>query len=112
MERYDALGRSQAIEADTGAIIDTVADVSIDGAAVTVRDPGELMAKLAASSGAQRTYARRWVAYAYGRDKNPLDDCVVEKLAADIRQTRFPIVDLLVELTQSESFRVRVRDDL
>ena len=112
MERYDALGRAQATEADTGAVIDTVADVSIDGAAVTVRDPGELMAKLAASSGAQRTYARRWVAYAYGRDKNPLDDCVVEKLAADIRQTRFPIVDLLVELTQSESFRIRARDDL
>ena len=111
LERYDALGRWQATEADTGALINTVADVSIDGAVVTVRDPGELMAKLAASRSAQRTYARRWVAYAYGRDRNPLDDCVVERLAADISQTRFPIVDLLVELTQSESFRVRVRDE-
>jgi len=112
LERYDALGRWRATEVDTGALIDTVADVSIDGATVTVRDAAELMAKLAASSSAQRTYARRWVAYAYGRDSNPLDDCVVEKLAADIRQTGFPIVDLLVDLTQSESFRVRVRDDL
>ena len=111
MEAYDALGRWQTKEADTGAPIDTVADLSIDGAAVTVRDPGELMTKLAASKGAQRTYARRWVAYAYGRDRNPLDDCVVERLASDISQTGFPIVDLLVELTQSESFRVRVRDE-
>ena len=36
----------------------------------------------------------------------------VEWFVVDIKQTRFPIVDLLVELTQSESFRVRVRDDL
>ena len=64
MEAYDALGRWQTTEADTGASINTVADLSIDGAAVTVRDPGELMAKLAASRSAQRTYARRWVAYA------------------------------------------------
>ena len=111
LEAYDALGRWQTTEADTGAPINTVADLSIDGAAVTVRDPGELMAKLAASQSAQRTYARRWVAYAYGRDNNALDDCVVERLAADIRVTGFPIVDLLVELTQSESFRVRVRDE-
>jgi len=112
MEAYDALGRWQTMEADTGAAINTVADLSIDGAAVTVRDPAELMAKLAASKSAQQTYARRWVAYGYGRDRNPLDDCVVERLAADISRTGFPIVDLLVELTQSDSFRVRVRDDL
>jgi len=111
MEAYDALGRWQTMEADTGAAINTVADVSIDGAPVTVRDPAELMAKLAASQAAQRTYARRWDAHAYGRDRNPLDDCVVERLAADISRTGFPIVDLLVELTQSESFRVRVRDE-
>jgi hypothetical protein len=111
LEAYDALGRWQTAEADTGAAINTVADVSIDGAPVTVRDPGELMAKLAASQSAQRTYARRWVAHAYGRDSHPLDTCVVDRLAADIRQTGFPITDLLVELTQSESFRVRVRDE-
>ena len=111
LEAYDAIGRWQTTEADTGAPINMVADVRIDGAAVTVRNPAELMARLAASTDAQRTYARRWVAYAYGRDAHPLDACVVDRLAADIRQTRFPIVDLLVELTQSESFRVRVRDE-
>jgi hypothetical protein len=110
LEAYDAVGRWQTSEADTGAPIDTAARVMIDGAAVTVRDPADLMAKLAASRDAQRTYAQRWVAYAYGRAAEPLDACVVETLAADINRSGFPIVDLLVELTQPESFRVRARE--
>jgi uncharacterized protein DUF1588/uncharacterized protein DUF1592/uncharacterized protein DUF1585/uncharacterized protein DUF1595/uncharacterized protein DUF1587 len=110
LEAYDAAGRWQTTEADTGAPIDTAADVFIDGAAVAVRDPADLMARLAASRDAQRTYARRWVAYAYGRDGDPRDACVVEALATDIHQVRLPILDVLVGLTQPESFRVRARE--
>ena len=66
------------------------------------------MAKLAAQ-GAQQTYARRWVAYAYGRDRNPLDDCVVRlpPTSVDPVPDRGPVG----RADAVESFRVRVRDE-
>jgi len=110
LEAYDAAGRWQTSEADTGAAIDTAAQVFIDGAPVAVRDPGDLMRKLAGSRDAQRTYAQRWVASGYGRDANAVDACVVDALAADIRKSGFPILDLLIELTQPDSFRLRAKE--
>ena len=110
VKAYDAAGRWQTSEADTGAAIDTAAQVFIDGAPVAVRDPGDLMRKLAGSRDAQRTYAQRWVASGYGRDANAVDACVVDALAADIRKSGFPILDLLIELTQPDSFRLRAKE--
>ncbi|WP_437757148.1 DUF1592 domain-containing protein [Sorangium sp. So ce1389] len=107
MEAYDAVGRWQTHEASTGAPIDTVADVLIDGQPVKVVSPADLMAKLAASPNAQRQYAQKWVSYAYERDGHPLDSCTVSDLAAKITAGGYTILDLVTDLTQSESFRIR-----
>ncbi|HTN87396.1 MAG TPA: DUF1592 domain-containing protein [Sorangium sp.] len=107
MEAYDAVGRWQTNEASTGAPIDTVADVLIDGQPVKVASPADLMAKLAASPNAQRQYAQKWVSYAYERDGHPLDSCTVSDLAAKITAGGYTILDLVTDLTQSESFRIR-----
>ncbi|XXT21175.1 DUF1592 domain-containing protein [Sorangium sp. So ce429] len=107
MEAYDAVGRWQTHEASTGAPIDTVADVLIDGQPVKVASPADLMAKLAASPNAQRQYAQKWVSYAYERDGHPLDSCTVSDLGAKITAGGYTILDLVTDLTQSESFRTR-----
>ncbi|WP_434045025.1 MULTISPECIES: DUF1592 domain-containing protein [Sorangium] len=107
MEAYDAVGGWQTQEASTGASIDTVADVRIDGEPVKVTSPADLMAKLASSRNAQRQYAQKWVSYAYERDGHPLDSCTVDDLTAKITAGGYTILDLVTDLTQSPSFRTR-----
>ncbi|WP_437680913.1 DUF1592 domain-containing protein [Sorangium sp. So ce131] len=107
MEAYDAVGRWQTHEASTGAPIDTVADVRIDGEPVKVASPADLMARLAASPNAQRRYAQKWVSYAYERDGHPLDSCTVNDLAERITAGGYTVLDLVTDLTQSPSFRTR-----
>ncbi|XXU51030.1 DUF1592 domain-containing protein [Sorangium sp. So ce1014] len=107
MEAYDAMGAWQTHEASTGAPIDTVADVRVNGEPVRVTSPADLMAKLAASPSAQRQYAQKWVSYAYERDGHPLDSCTVNDLAARITPGGYTVLDLVTDLTQSESFRTR-----
>jgi hypothetical protein len=57
---------------------------------------------------AQGLYARAWVAYAYGRNANDNDNCVVEALKPKLAGN-YKILDLIGDLTQSDSFRLRVR---
>jgi hypothetical protein len=110
LEAYNAIGAWQTNEADTGAPIDTKADVMIDGQPVTVRDPAELMTLLAASTSAQHAYASSLVSFAYERD-SALDACTVDTLATSIASSSaYRIVDLFVDLTQSEAFRLRARE--
>ncbi|WP_438038048.1 DUF1592 domain-containing protein [Sorangium sp. So ce128] len=107
MEAYDAMGSWQTQEALTGALIDTVADVRIDGQPVRVTSPADLMAKLAVSPNAQRQYAQKWVSYAYERDGHPLDSCTVRDVSTKITAGGYTVLNLVTDLTQSPSFRTR-----
>jgi hypothetical protein len=110
LEAYDGIGARQTKDPSSGAPIDTAAIVVIDGANVPIRDPAELMSVLARSVQAQRTYASRLVSYAYGREQSPLDACTVDALTANITRGGYRIVDLLVDLTQTEAFKLRARE--
>ncbi len=77
MEAFDAAGALQTKEKSTGVAIDTVVDAQMDGTTVHLTSPAELMAKIAASPNAQRSYAEKWVSYAYERASNPTDACTV-----------------------------------
>jgi hypothetical protein len=109
LEAFDSLGRWQTVDATSGAPIDTVADVLIEDELITVTDASDLMQKLAASSHAQRTYARKWVEFFYRRFRVPADACTIDELAANIATGDYSILNLLVDLTQTESFRARSR---
>jgi hypothetical protein len=106
LEAYDAIGAWQTIEY-TGFPVDTVADVLIDGFAVTVTDPADLMSRLARSVDAQRNYVRKWLAHAYERSLDPLDACSVEQLTAKLRGENYTILELVRDLTQTDAFRLR-----
>jgi len=107
MEAYDAAGAWQTTEATTGAPIDTVVDASIDGQLVHITSPAELMAKIAASPGAQRQYANKWVSYAYQREGDPNDCGTVSSLSTKIAAGGYTIANLITDLTQTDSFRMR-----
>ena len=107
MEAFDAAGAWQTKEKVTGAAIDTNVDAVIDGNPVHVTGPADLMAKIAASPGAQHSYAEKWVAYAYERASNPTDACTVNQLADKLTKGGYTVLNLVADLTQTQSFRFR-----
>ena len=102
---FDAVGQYQPNE--NGVAIDTNAQVEMDGRTVSVTGPADLMSAIADSPQAQRCYAERWVEYAYQRPANNADACVVEGMAANIVQGDYTVQNLIADLTQSDSFRLR-----
>jgi hypothetical protein len=105
METYDAIGAYQ--ETEGGVAIDATADVLIGQTIVSVNGPVELMEAIANSPEAQTCYARHWVQYAYGRSLTSEDSCTVEDIATKLTQDTYTIVNLIADLTQSQSFRYR-----
>ncbi|WP_437965530.1 DUF1592 domain-containing protein [Sorangium sp. So ce260] len=108
LERYDATGKAQTTD-PLGGAIDGTADVHFDASdARTITTPLELMTALAAAPDAKRHYAERWVAFAMGRQPNSNDACVVDELSAKLSDDGYTILELLTDLTQADSFRLRV----
>jgi len=107
MEAFDAAGAWQTKEKSTGAAIDTAVDAQMDGASVHLTGPAELMAKIAASPSAQRSYAEKWVSYAYERASNATDACTVNQLGAKLTKGGYTVLNLVADLTQTQSFRFR-----
>lgn len=107
LESFDAVGSYQETESFSGAPIDTSADVQIGETRVPVNGPVELSRALADSSEAQTCYARRWVQFAYGRTLTNQDSCTVDDMTARLTAGGYTILDLVADLTQSDSFRFR-----
>ncbi len=74
------------------------------------RRPSQLAEQIANSPEAQQVYAKAWVAYAYGRPSNANDQCVVDTVKDKMVGAGYSILTLLADLTQSDSFTVRVRE--
>jgi len=107
MESYDAVGRWRTAEAN-GVALDTVVDATIESdELVRINNSAELMQIIAKSPTAQRQYAEKWVSYAYEREGNPLDACTVQTLASKMTAGGYTVLNLITDLTQSETFRVR-----
>jgi hypothetical protein len=54
-------------------------------------------------------YAQTWVSFAYGRQPNPQDQCVANQLNTSLGTSGYTIVQLLADLTQSDTFSTRVQ---
>jgi hypothetical protein len=109
LEAFDAIGAAQTTDRRGGAI-DTAADVFIDGEAVAIASPAELMQRISESRFARREYAKRLISYAYERDTHPLDACAADTIGTKLTEGGYTVLDLLVDLTQTDSFRLRVRE--
>lgn len=115
LERYDAIGKWQTVDPRAGGdavlgAIDSSATVTFSaGNAKTVSGPREMMQGIAETPRAKRIYAERSVSFATGRLPNPNDACTVELVEARLSQDGYNILGLLADLTQADSFRLRVR---
>ena len=111
MEAFDTVGSWQTTEHDTNAPIDTVADVALDAAGdsiVHVTGPLDLMNAIVTAPGAKAQYASKWVSFAYEREGSPDDACTVQQLAGKMTAGGYTVQNLITDLSQTLSFRVRV----
>jgi len=108
-ELYDAAGSVQVT--DNGEPVNSLATVPLGSSSVEVADAVELMEAIANAPEAQACYAQKWVKYAYRRDTNPVDTCTVEGLASRMSDGDYSVLELLGDLTQTQSFRYRAVED-
>ena len=109
MENYNAVGQWQTTDS-LGGQIDASANVIFSSSDThVVNTPLELMQGIAATPNTQATYAQYWVSFAYGRQPNPQDQCVADQLNQNLSQSGYTILKLLSDLTQTDSFRIRVQ---
>jgi hypothetical protein len=73
-----------------------------------IHNAQELMTELANIPKGQAMYAQNWVSFAYARQPNENDQCVVNDIATKLGSSG-PILNVLADLTQADSFRSRVR---
>jgi hypothetical protein len=117
MENYDAIGKWQtqdpraalAGDASQGTINATATVTFAADREVEVTSARQMMEEIANLPKAKRIYATKWVAFATGRLPNPNDACTVDVLDMGLAGPDYTVLDLLGDLTQSDSFRLRVR---
>jgi hypothetical protein len=110
LENYDGIGKWQTVDPRGGAI-DASATVNLGGGSTKpISSPSQLMQEIAQTPKAKQLYAQAWVSYAFGRDPNANDQCVVDQLNTKLSQSGYSILNLLADLTQADSFRLRVRE--
>ena len=110
LENYDAIGVWQTIDKLGNGLIDPVANVNFgDGNIKKIHNAQELMQEIARSRRGQQLYAQSMVTFGYGRAPNPNDRCLVDAISAKLANDGYAILDLLADLTQTDSFRLRVR---
>jgi hypothetical protein len=114
LESYDAIGQIQTVDPRGGAIDATVTTATVDfgdGNSQEISSALQLMQEIAATPKSRLIYAEAWVAYAFGRAPNSTDRGLVEQLDASLAQDGYGILDLLADVTQADSFRLRARQN-
>lgn len=112
LENYDGIGKWQTTDLRGGPIDASVTTANVNFGAAGVKpisSPTQLMEEIAKLPKAQELYAKAWVSYAFGRPSNANDQCTVDQLQTKLTAGGYSILSLLGDLTQADSFRVRVR---
>jgi hypothetical protein len=115
MEGFDAIGKLQTIDPLGGAIDASVTTNTIDfgdGNVKEISSPLQLMQEIVQIPKARKLYAQSWISYAYGRSPNGNDKCLVDQLDTRLSESGYSVLDLMADLTQADSFRVRVPETL
>jgi hypothetical protein len=112
LENYDGIGKWQTVDPRGGAIDASITTATVDfgdGKTKEISSPTQLMEEIAQTPKAKQLYAQAWVSYAFGREPNGNDRCVVDQLDTKLSQSGYGILNLLADLSQADSFRLRVR---
>src|SRR6185503_210726 len=102
-ESYDAIGRFRTVDGNkpVDASGEIVRSMDLDG---KFRGARELAEKLGASRQVHDCVATQWFRYAFGRFDSPGDTCSLAELRQSFMASGGDLRELLVALTQTESF--------
>jgi hypothetical protein len=107
LEVYDSIGGMQTVD-PLGGAIDATSEVELsDGTTQPITAPIELMTLLGTGKDARRRYAEKWVTFTTGRVPNQNDACVVNDLNTKLSSDGYTILNVIADLTQADSFRLR-----
>ncbi len=100
LENYDPIGQWR--DQDGGETID--ASGSVPGYEGTVNGPVELIQKLAGTEEIRTCFASHWLQFAYGKTLDASDACTQASINEAFKKTGGNVKQLLVDLTQTDSF--------
>jgi hypothetical protein len=107
LEHYNSVGIWQDKD-PLGGAIDGTADVRFSATDTkTITNPVGLMTEIANLPEAKYYYAEQWVAFATGRVPNQNDACIVDQLSGNMAQANYPVLSVVADYTQADSFRLR-----
>ena len=69
--------------------------------------PDRVWNAIVTAPAAKARYASKWVSYAYQREGAAEDACTVQQLADKMTTSGYTVKNLITDLTQTLSFRVR-----
>lgn len=108
LEKYDSIGKWQDTDR-WGGEITGAADVTIsqDLTKKPINGPRALMEEIGLGERAQWNYVQHWIKFLTNRLANASDNCTVLDLGAQLSTDGYTILNLLTDLTQTDSFRTR-----
>ncbi len=104
-ENYDSAGQWR--DQENGGTIDASGSVILDNGPVAFSGPEQFVEAVAASQKAQKCYALNWFRAAQGRRETTDDQCSVAQLQQRVAASNGDLRELLVALTQTDSFFFR-----
>ena len=110
LERYNSIGQWQDTDPLGGPIDGTATVTFSDTNVKTITSPLELMTEISIGPKGRNFYAQKWVSFTTGRQPNGNDRCIVDGLDLKLAMDGYTVLALLADLTQADSFRLRVRE--
>ncbi len=111
LENFSAIGSWQTIDPMGGPIDATTTVTFSEDNVKTISTPLELMEEIGKGPLARRIYAEKWVSFAFGRQPNSNDACVVDQIDTKLSDEGYSVLELLADLTQADAFRLRTRSN-
>ena len=107
LEHYNSVGSWQDTD-PLGGVIDGTADVRFSATDTkTITNPVGLMTEIGNLPEAKYYYAEQWVSFATGRVPNQNDACIVNQLNTNMAQANYPVLSVVADYTQADSFHLR-----
>jgi hypothetical protein len=107
LEHYNSVGSWQDTD-PLGGTIDGTADVRFSATDTkTITNPVGLMTEIANLPEAKYYFAEQWVSFATGRVPNQNDACTVSTLSTNMAQSSYPVLSVIADYTQADSFHLR-----
>lgn len=107
-ENYDAIGQYRTEE--NGHPIDAAASTPLqNGGSIAFQDGIELSGKIAESQVARRCYLNQWFRYTAARIETEADTCQLDSLQTQLADPETTIAEIVIALTQTDSFTQRTQ---